>query len=555
MYACTGRYRISMGVTGMAIVRAIVGGERDARQLAQLRDRRCHQSGEAIAEQLSGHWRADHLFTLGQALKMYDAIQERIAEYEREIMEECRGQAAPKLDNPKKAQAIKKRGEEPLRQALYRISGVDLKGRAMLASAALPEVQHIRPHVPPGLQARAALHLVIRADLAHRGRDGILVIRLVLGGNRQTRLEVRNGFVRARQRRNFRAFDVHLDEIHARQLQLRHQLINRGQRHQNAGMRRFRTHHYAISRKVGVIHIQREGVVFIPYAFRVHDHASAGRLRGQIAPDAFHAGGRDFDRNHRLRPGLQRLAREIAVARAAIQHHVAGVNEMLARAIDVLLHLRQVGRQHVTVAFGDPKLALGRAPQLQTAVFLHQVAARQDAVLYALLVHIGLALDGVRHRANRAVAGDHQRPWPDWGKDEVGRHSGGDQNDEGKNDAGSLHIVINNPMSAPANVKVVLVTGASSGIGQAIARHLAARGWRVFGTSRRETTGFDGVDMLPMEVDDDDSVTRAVSAIAEKTGRLDAVVNNAGWALMGPVEDTDRKSTRAQMETNFFGVL
>ena len=122
-------------VTGMAIVRAIVGGERDARQLAQLRDRRRHQSEEAIAEQLSGHWRADHLFTLGQALKMYDAIQERIAEYEREIMgklaemerEECRGQAAPKLDNPKKAQAIKKRGEEPLRQALYRISGVDLR--------------------------------------------------------------------------------------------------------------------------------------------------------------------------------------------------------------------------------------------------------------------------------------------------------------------------------------------------------------------------------------------------------------------------------------------
>ena len=110
-------------------------------------------------------------------------------------------------------------------------------------------------------------------------------------------------------------------------------------------------------------------------------------------------------------------------------------------------------------------------------------------------------------------------------------------------------------MSAPANLKVVLVTGASSGIGQAIARHLAARGWRVFGTSRRETTGFDGVDMLPMEVDDDDSVTRAVSAIAEKTGRLDAVVNNAGWALMGPVEDTSIAEAREEMETNFFGVL
>src|ERR1022692_4052635 len=67
---------------------------------------------------------------------MYEAIQERIAAYEREIMrklaemerEECRGKEAPKLNNPNKAKAIKKRGEEPLRQALYRISGVDLTG-------------------------------------------------------------------------------------------------------------------------------------------------------------------------------------------------------------------------------------------------------------------------------------------------------------------------------------------------------------------------------------------------------------------------------------------
>src|ERR1039457_3482873 len=108
------------GATGMAIVRAIVGGERDARQLAKLRDPHCHQSEEAIAEQLSGHWRADHLFTLEQTLKMYEAIQERIAAYEREIMrklaemerEECRGKEAPKLNNPNKAKAIKKRGEE-----------------------------------------------------------------------------------------------------------------------------------------------------------------------------------------------------------------------------------------------------------------------------------------------------------------------------------------------------------------------------------------------------------------------------------------------------------
>jgi len=69
-------------------------------------------------------------------LKMYDAIQERMAEYEREILrklgemerEECRGQAAPAVSNPQKAKAIRKRGEEPMRQALYRMSGVDLTG-------------------------------------------------------------------------------------------------------------------------------------------------------------------------------------------------------------------------------------------------------------------------------------------------------------------------------------------------------------------------------------------------------------------------------------------
>jgi len=103
---------------------------------AKLRDRRCGKNEEEIAEQLSGDWRVDHLFSLGQALKMYDAIQERIAAYEREILRqlgemeraECRGQEAPKVNNPQKAKAIKKRGEEPLREALYRISGVDLTG-------------------------------------------------------------------------------------------------------------------------------------------------------------------------------------------------------------------------------------------------------------------------------------------------------------------------------------------------------------------------------------------------------------------------------------------
>lgn len=121
------------GTTGMAILRAIAGGERDARKLAQLRDPRCRKSEEEIAEQLSGHWREDHLFSLQQALKMYDAIQERIAAYEKEILqklgelesEKHQGQSAPPPNNANKAKLIKNRGQEPLRQALYRMSGVD----------------------------------------------------------------------------------------------------------------------------------------------------------------------------------------------------------------------------------------------------------------------------------------------------------------------------------------------------------------------------------------------------------------------------------------------
>jgi transposase len=121
------------GATGMAILRAIVEGERDARKLAKLRDPRCRKSEEEIAEQLSGHWREDHLFSLRQALKMYDAIMKRIAEYEEEILRrlgkmerpEQHGQSAPPPHNANKARAIRNRGQEARRQALFRMSGVD----------------------------------------------------------------------------------------------------------------------------------------------------------------------------------------------------------------------------------------------------------------------------------------------------------------------------------------------------------------------------------------------------------------------------------------------
>lgn len=119
------------GATGMAIVRAIVAGERNPQRLAALRDPRCHKSAAEIAEQLSGHWRDDHLFSLQQALKMHDAITERLADYERELLRvlrdmEQRDDDAPPPTNPNKAKAFKHRREDPLRHALYRMSGVDL---------------------------------------------------------------------------------------------------------------------------------------------------------------------------------------------------------------------------------------------------------------------------------------------------------------------------------------------------------------------------------------------------------------------------------------------
>jgi NAD(P)-dependent dehydrogenase (short-subunit alcohol dehydrogenase family) len=108
-------------------------------------------------------------------------------------------------------------------------------------------------------------------------------------------------------------------------------------------------------------------------------------------------------------------------------------------------------------------------------------------------------------------------------------------------------------------LKVALVTGTSSGIGKCCAEHLLACGYRVFGTQRRppppsEKAG-PTLEMITMDVDDDGSVIDGVHTVVQRAGRLDAVVNNAGWGLMGAIEDTSIEEAKAQMETNFFGVL
>src|ERR1700730_7035267 len=73
------------GVTGRAILRAIAGGERDAQKLAKFRNARCSKTEQEIAEQLNGHWREDHVFSMERGLKMYVARQEWLAAFEQAV--------------------------------------------------------------------------------------------------------------------------------------------------------------------------------------------------------------------------------------------------------------------------------------------------------------------------------------------------------------------------------------------------------------------------------------------------------------------------------------
>ena len=101
---------------------------------------------------------------------------------------------------------------------------------------------------------------------------------------------------------------------------------------------------------------------------------------------------------------------------------------------------------------------------------------------------------------------------------------------------------------------VVLITGASAGIGLACADHLHQQGWKVFGASRRGTSPGNW-SPLTMDVDRDASVEAGVRSITEGGGRLGAVVACAGWGLAGAVEDTPITQAKAQFETNFWGAV
>ena len=105
--------------------------------------------------------------------------------------------------------------------------------------------------------------------------------------------------------------------------------------------------------------------------------------------------------------------------------------------------------------------------------------------------------------------------------------------------------------------RVALVTGASSGIGEAAAHELLAAGFAVYGTSRRAVAGEerDGVVFLPLDVTDDQSVAGAVSEVLGRSGRLDVLVNNAGLGIAGAAEESSVEQAQALFDTNLFGSI
>lgn len=129
---------------------------------------------------MTGNWRDDYLFSLAQGLKMYDAIGERIQAYQEGILRrlgemeraDFKDQEAPKLKNSNKAKTIRQRGEEPLRQAFYRMIGGDLTS---IDGVGVEVRQTFVAHYGYDLsmfpdEKKLVAHFAFSAPTAHHGR-------------------------------------------------------------------------------------------------------------------------------------------------------------------------------------------------------------------------------------------------------------------------------------------------------------------------------------------------------------------------------------------------
>src|SRR5438046_9434262 len=105
--------------------------------------------------------------------------------------------------------------------------------------------------------------------------------------------------------------------------------------------------------------------------------------------------------------------------------------------------------------------------------------------------------------------------------------------------------------------KVALITGVSSGIGRETAQLVAERGARVFGTVRdlSRADPIAKVELVLMDVTDDKSVKDGAESVLENAGRIDILINNAGYSIAGGLEETSIEEARQLFETNFFGAL
>lgn len=105
--------------------------------------------------------------------------------------------------------------------------------------------------------------------------------------------------------------------------------------------------------------------------------------------------------------------------------------------------------------------------------------------------------------------------------------------------------------------KVVVITGASSGIGEASARLLAQNGFQVFGGARnpKRANPIAGVRFGTVDVTDDASVSSFVQWVLSEAGKIDILINNAGVSLVGPVENTSVSEAQTVFDTNVFGPL
>lgn len=106
--------------------------------------------------------------------------------------------------------------------------------------------------------------------------------------------------------------------------------------------------------------------------------------------------------------------------------------------------------------------------------------------------------------------------------------------------------------------KVILITGASSGMGYQTARILAEQGHRVYGAARRvekiEELAPYGVQALRLDITNEQSITQVVQELIEREGRIDVLINNAGYGYFGAIEDVPISDAKHQFEVNIFGL-